>query len=30
MSKYIIQRIECQKVVEEWRKDSVSEAETIL
>lgn len=29
MSKYIIQRIECQKVVEEWRADSASEAETL-
>lgn len=29
MSKYIIQRIECQKVVEEWRTDSASEAETL-
>nr|DAJ07684.1 MAG TPA: hypothetical protein [Caudoviricetes sp.] len=29
MSKYIIQRIECKKVVEEWRTDSPSAAEMI-
>ena len=29
MSKYIIQRIECQKVVEEWRTDSSKTAEMI-
>ena len=29
MSKYIIQRIECQKVVEEWQTDSSSVAETL-
>lgn len=29
MSKYIIHRIECQKVVEEWHTDSTSEAETL-
>ena len=29
MIKYIIQRIECQKVVEEWRTDSSKTAEMI-
>ena len=29
MSKYIIQRIECQKIVEEWQTDSSSAAEMI-
>ena len=29
MSKYIIQRIECQNVVEEWRTDSSKTAEMI-
>lgn len=29
MNKYIIQRIECQNVVEEWQTDSPSVAETL-